>query len=211
MGDTAQNIEEINVVDEFLNEGEAQLKEALSGDNSLTGEVQEEVPSGETETEEAVEEEFTEEVSGGDEASIPEDTSGEYQEYSNDDTEGEEEFENLSKNEVRENNVIDMKETAIEDSTILESEDESIYEDEALEKLKHHYSEMSLLFDVLEREVMDHRKTIANQKLYINKIEKELIRSKKEAEETKKILTSTKNRLIKAEKKLDIVKRELLE
>jgi len=85
------------------------------------------------------------------------------------------------------------------------------YNDEILEKIKNHHNELTLLIDALERQVLDNKKIISDQKFYISKMEKDVKETTIQDEELKKSLAVTINKLKKAEKKLEIVKRELLD
>ena len=213
MGEPAQKTEEINVVDEFLNEGERFLEEEAHEEVH----EEQETPEGMEEQEESAsefenEEEFARDMIAEEEQPVLQ--SEETEEKMDSEPEAQTEVlhvvedENIEEETYEDNDGEIKNEIAAETSN---TEDNTDYEAEALNKLKYHYSEMALLIDVLEGQVVDDKKCISNQKLYIDKMESDLIKYKKDAEEAMKNLMLTKSRLTKAEKKLDIVKRELLE
>jgi hypothetical protein len=193
MGEPLKNIEEINVVDEFLSEEE---------DPNNSGEAL--ISSKSNEDEKDFTESLKESESYLDENMKKNETSN--------DNDREEDYKanisflrNINQNKKEENET--YKAPINEKTSSLSNETQC----ELIEKLKYHYGEMTLLFDALESEILDSRKTINNQKSYISKIEDELLKYKTDAEEAIKNYRLTRKKLDQAEKKLEIVKKELLD
>lgn len=204
MGEPERKEEEINVVDEFLSEEETTdgSQEGISEGGEISNTEVETSPETEAITENLSKEEFQED-------------------HSEVETE-QEEIQVEEQSELREPLEMESTEPLSDEgsatpiskiSTIkrIVSEENDPNRDEILEKLKFHHGELTLLMDALEREVLENKKLIANQQIYIAKMENDVLKFKSEAEETMKNYQTTKTRLAQAEKKLDIVKRELLD
>jgi hypothetical protein len=212
MNEAIKKVEDVNVADEFLSDDEEKIdnirivgdekEEERDEDLNITNPAK----LFEEEYSEVDErsEEFPEESDKKEDETIESAEKEEMKTY-----EEENEEKEILKGEVKENLVDDDFTEAPSSKANVDSEDD--YADKLLGKIKIYQSELGLLIEGLERQVLEDKKVMSDQKFYIKKIEKEASSLSNENIELKKSLEKTNEKLKRAEKKLEIVKRELLD
>jgi len=191
MNEAIKKIDDINVADEFLSDDEEKIEDIRIVDSEIERQNEEESSPADLFVEEYL-----------DESDNSDNVEKDQIETISETTEFHEEIEKPIEIEEKYNVIHNQ---------VFSNVANNDYNDEILEKIKNHHNELTLLIDALERQVLDNKKIISDQKFYISKMEKDVKETTIQDEELKKSLAVTINKLKKAEKKLEIVKRELLD